>query len=157
MRGSNCLMCRRPHPDRALFRRANIWDALTFVQKSRSGSRHSQKIDVCLSIIDQKIQAPAFKVLLVGGMNTELAALRFLKNRAPVQDILNISRFSDFINYQKLRSRTRQVDFLYGWTTFVSSKIALSLETSSKFRRFIFIKIDQNRAPMRSIRETFDH
>ena len=37
-------MCRRPHPNRVPFRRANIWDALMFVQKSRSRSRHPQKI-----------------------------------------------------------------------------------------------------------------
>ena len=36
---------------------------------------------------------------------------------------------------------------------FVSSKIAASLETSTEFRRFIFIKINQNCAPVRSSRK----
>ena len=36
---------------------------------------------------------------------------------------------------------------------FVSSKIALPLETSSKFRQCIFMEIDQNCAPVRSIRK----
>ena len=48
--------------------------------------------------------------------------------------------FPDFINIQKSRFR----DVFNVLIMFVSSRIALSLETSSKFRRFIFIKIDQN-------------
>ena len=51
----------------------------------------SSKNRRCLSIFDQKIQALAFKVLLVGGSNTELVALLIFENRAPARDILEIS------------------------------------------------------------------
>ena len=59
----------------------------------------------------KKIQALAFNVLLVRGSITELVVLQISENRAPARDILKISHFSDFIDYQKLRSRARQFDF----------------------------------------------
>ena len=54
---------------------------------------------------------------------------------------------------KKSRSRARQFDFFNVLNMYVSSKIAPSLETSSKFRLFIFTKINQTCAPVRSIRK----
>ena len=136
-----------------LFRRANIWDAPLFAKKSCSRSRHPQKIGVLFSIFDQQIGNIAFKVLLVEGSGREPVASLIFKNCVPVRDILKILRFSDFINILKLCSRARQFDLFNVLIIFVSSKIALPLGTSSKFRRFIFIKSHQNDAPVRGIRK----
>ena len=99
----------------------------------------------------KNIQAIAFKELLLGGSNTELVALVIFENRALARDILKIWRFLDSMNYQKLRPRARQFDFLRLDHVCIFKNGAL--ETSSKFHRFIFIKIDQNRAPVQSIRK----
>ena len=133
----------RALPSRKHFRRAHV----------RSKIAHPKNMSFFYRFSIKRIQALAFNVLLVRGSITELVALQISENRAPARDILKISRFSDFIDYQKLRSRARQFDFFDVWMMFVSSKIALPLETSSKFRRFIFIKIDQNCAPVRSIQK----
>ena len=93
---------------------------------------------------DPKISDFAFKVILPEGSVPEPVTTLIFENCAPARDILII--------IQELRSRARQFDFLDVWIIFVSSEIALPCGASSKFCRFIFIKIDENDAPVRSIR-----
>ena len=77
-----------------------------------------------------------------------LSILIFIfKYRALAQDILEISSINLHLNRSKLRSRAEHPEFFKCFF----AKIALSLETSSKFHRFIFSPIEQNFAPVRSI------
>ena len=96
----------------------------------------------------KKIQGLAFKLLFVGGSIPNWSHSDFRKSYSRAWHPQN-SIFSFQI--------TRKFDFFDVWMMFVSSKISLSLETASKFRRFIFIKIDQICAPVRSIRKNFHH
>ena len=59
-----------------------------------------------------------------------------LMSRALARDVLKKLRFSDFMKYPKLRSLARQLEFCEPLNIFVSSQIALSLETSSQNERF---------------------
>ena len=77
----------------------------------------------------------AFEVVLLEGVVSELVALLSFENRAPVRDILNILHFSHSMIHQKLCSRARQFDFFGFVIIFLSSRIALPCEASSKFRR----------------------
>ena len=125
MWGSNCLMCPRPHPT-ACSSVAQTFGTRSCSFKNRALARDVLKTSTCfyrfLRISIKKIQALAFKVLLVGGVDTELVAPIF-ENRAPVRDVLKIP----------------------------FSKIALPRGTIRFFGRFDDVCIFKNRAPARDI------
>ena len=98
----------------------------------------------------KKALALAFKVLFAEGAGREPVALLILQKLCSRARHPQNFAFSDFMDIQKLRSCARQFAFFDVWIIYVSSTITLSLETSSKFRRFIFIKIDQNGDHVRS-------
>ena len=75
-------------------------------------------------------------MLFVGGVVTKPAAFVSFENRAPARDILKNASSSNFINIQKLRSRARQFVLFDVLMMFVSSKIAIPLQTSSRFLLF---------------------
>ena len=95
----------------------------------------------------------AFKVVLLEGSPTERVAPLIDENCAPVRDILKTQSFAYSTTTHKLRSRSRQSRFFCVVMVFISSKIAFPCAASSKFRRFIIIKFDQNEAPVWSIRK----
>ena len=83
----------------------------------------------------------AFKVVLLGGGRNELDdPLTFKKSSNILLETSAKNRlFADFIKNQKLRSRARQLAIFEPLSVFFftfnkTSEIALSLETSSKFR-----------------------
>ena len=67
---------------------------------TRSGSLKNRALGAFFFDFQSKIQGVALKVLFVGGVVTEPVAPPIFENRAPVRDILNILRYSDFINIQ---------------------------------------------------------
>ena len=83
-------------------------------------------------------------MLLVEASGREPVAPRFSKIALPGG---TSSKFQ-ILRFQKLRSRTRQFVLIIS----VSSKIALPLETSLNFRQSMFIRVDQNCTPVRTIR-----
>ena len=143
--GSTCLDAQSPAVIRVLPSRKHLGRALVRLKIALS-LKTSSKNRQFLSIFEQKIRSLAFKVLLVEGSVTEPVAPRFFESCAPVRDILKIPDFA----FSK-----KTTCFFDVLMMLVSSKIALPLETSSKFRRFIFIKMDQNSAPVQGIRKIF--
>ena len=102
-------MHRRP-PTSVFSSVAQTFGARSCSLKNRAVARDILKKSVYF--IDQEIQGLALELLLVEGSVAKPVAPPIFENCAPVRDILKILHFSDFINIQNLRSRTRQFDFL---------------------------------------------
>ena len=98
----------------------------------------------------KKVGDIALKVLLVEGSGRQPVAPRsILEKWGPVQDILRIPDLA----FSKIALTSETIRFFCVLIILVSSKIAPPLEASSKFRQLIFLKIDQDCAPVRSIRK----
>ena len=94
-----------------------------------------------------KMGRSAFKVILLEVSAPELVAPNFRKSRSRARHPQK-SKFS----YSRIAFPLETIALFCVFIVFISSKIALPCGVSSKFRRFIFVKLYQNDAPVQSIR-----
>ena len=88
MRGSNCLICRRPHPDRVLFH------SRKHLGRAHVRSKIALPLKTCFKdgrLLSIKKKAFASKVLLLGEVKPNRPRSFSFKNRALVRDILKKS------------------------------------------------------------------
>ena len=117
--------------------------------KNRALARDILKKSSCFTDSrSKKVGDIALKVLLVEGPDANRSRLDFAKLRSSAGHPQN-SRFSVFKNCAPERDNSIFCVLII----LVSSKIAPLLEASSKFCQLIFLKIDQDCAPVRSIRK----
>ena len=97
-------------------------------------------MNVLISMMDPAERPDCLESSLARGGSKRTGRLTdFRKSRSRSRRSQHIAFFGLY-EYPKLRSRARQSAFFEPLNIFVSSNIALSLETSSKFRRFIFLE-----------------